>query len=307
MWIAITAGTIVAIALAITIVEYFMAFYNKNDKDVTHEVLSGPDYDDYREKMKELIDNVVDIPFESVEIKSFDGKRLCARFYKGREGAPFHIECHGYKGSGIRDFSGGITLALEKNENVLLIDHRAHGHSEGHTISFGINERRDVLSWAEYLVNRSGTDIRIFLNGVSMGAATVLMASDLPLPSNVVGIVADCPYSSPYEIVKKVTAETVPCPGLFYPFFPVAARLFGGFKLREASAVGSVKNTSIPVLIIHGTGDHFVPIEMSREIKAANPDMVTLVEVEDAPHGLSFIKDYNKYKTAVEEFRGKVL
>ncbi|MCQ2427922.1 MAG: alpha/beta hydrolase [Clostridia bacterium] len=307
MWIAITVGALVAAALTVAAVEYFMAFYNPNKKDVTYDVLSGPDYDIFHDDMIKLIDDVVDIPYETVEIRAFDGKRLFARFYAGNDGAPFHLECHGYKGNGIRDFSGGMQLALEKGDNILLIDHRAHGRSEGHTISFGILERRDVLLWTDYLIRRFGGDIKIYLEGVSMGAATVLMASELQLPPNVVGILADCPYSSPFGIVKKVTAEMVPCPGVFYPFFPVAARLFGRFRLRECSAVEAVKHAKVPILLIHGTGDHYVPFEMSREIKAANPDLITLVEVEGAPHGLSFIKDNDKYRAATEEFRERTL
>lgn len=136
-----------------------------------------------------------------------------------------------------------------------------------------------------------------------MGAASVLMASELPLPENVAGIVADCPYSSPEAIIRRVCAENMPLSGAVMPFVRLAARLFGGFDLRGASAVEAVKHTDIPILLLHGEDDRFVPCSMSREIHAAGRT-TRLVTFPDAGHGLSYIADEARYAAEVEDFIG---
>ena len=293
---------LVIITLAISLWIYFLAFYNKKDRDVSRDVLKGPDYDPFHDEMVEIIDRAIKIPFEEVRITSCDGRSLYGRIYFRKEGAPFHIQFNGYKGNGIRDFSGGMQLALSAGGNVLLVDQRSHGKSDGHTISFGIKERFDVKSWAEFVIDRYGNDTKIFVEGVSMGAGTVLMASDIGLPDNVRGIVADCPYSSPFDIVYDVGKRIIKIAPVIKPFVFTSALIFGHFNIFASSAVKAVKNTNIPILLIHGTGDHFVPFSMSEQIYASNPERITFVSVEGAPHGLSCLKNHQKYETAVKAF-----
>ena len=171
-------------------------------------------------------------------------------------------------------------------------------------MTFGIRERYDVLSWINYVNKRYGESTAVYIEGVSMGAATVLMASDLDLPGNVRGIVADCPYSSPFAIIAEVARKVLHIRYLTYPFIFLSALLFGHFNIFASSPEKAVKKAKVPVLLIHGTGDHFVPYEMSVKIHAANPAAVTFVSVEGAPHGLSCICDFEKYKTAFFDFLG---
>ena len=91
------------------------------------------------------------------------------------------------------------------------------------------------------------------------------------------------------------------------PVVRLAARLIGGFSLREDSPVEAVKRAKIPILIIHGEDDRFVPCSMSREIHAANPDRVQLETFPDAGHGLSYIVDPQRYKRLVTGFEKKIL
>ena len=139
-----------------------------------------------------------------------------------------------------------------------------------------------------------------------MGAGTVLMASDLNLKENVKAIIADCPYSSPKEIIKKVIKVDLRLPSFFYIFVYLGALIFGHFNLEKSSAVKSVSKATVPILIIHGTGDDFVPIEMSYKIKQANSDLVTLIEVPNAPHGLSYLENYDLYYKSMLEFSNKI-
>ena len=141
-----------------------------------------------------------------------------------------------------------------------------------------------------------------------MGAATVLMAADLDLPDNVIGIMADCPYSSPKEIIKTVCTRDMHLPAwLLYPFVKLGARIFGGFDLEESSAVTAVTNAKVPILIIHGEDDRFVPCDMSRAIQKACSDLITLETVPDAGHGLCYMVAPKRYEEVTVNFLEKVL
>ena len=293
-------GFLLILFLIGSFIAFKLAYYNKNDKDITYDVLTGVGYDQYHEQMIELIKGSDVLPYEEVSIKSFDGLVLKGRLYILDEKAPVHIQFHGYRGQAVRDFSGGVRLPMESGHNVLLIDQRAHGKSEGHVITFGIKERKDVLSWIDFVKARFGDDVKIALEGISMGAATVLMASNFDMP-NVKAIFADCPYSSPKEIILKVSRSMKLPDFVSIPLLSFGALLYGHFRWNSESAVKSVKETKIPILIIHGRADRYVPIEMSRKIKEANPSIV-LEEFDDAAHGMSYLVDMDRYKRLVREF-----
>ena len=286
-------------------IAFRLAYYNKNNKDITYDVLTGVGYDQYHDEMIELIRGSDVIPYEQVSVKSFDGLTLKARLYIVNEKAPVHIQFHGYRGQAVRDFSGGVRLPMESGHNVLLVDQRAHGNSEGHVITFGVKERKDVLTWVNYVVDRFGIDTKIALEGISMGAATVLMASNLDMP-NVKAIFADCPYSSPKEITLKVSKEMGLPTFLAYPLLWIGGIIYAHFNLNSESASKSVKDSKYPILIIHGQADRFVPIEMSRKLKAINPN-IELEEFDGAAHGMSYLVDMDRYKRLVKTFMDKYL
>lgn len=269
--------------------------------ELPHSIPNGPQYQDQREYMRHLIDEMLAVPCERICIRSHDGLLLSARYYHHSDSAPLEIEFHGYRGSAIRDFCGGNPLSRAAGRNVLLVDQRAHGESQGHVITFGILERFDVLSWVNYAVSRFGPDVPILLSGISMGAATVLMATELDLPSNVKGVIADCPYSSPKAIIKKVGRDMRLPMDLFYPMVRFSARIFGRFDPNAASAIEAAQSSKIPILLIHGEDDRFVPWDMSREIHAACP-LSELHTTPDAGHGLSFILDRDGYAEVTARF-----
>lgn len=250
-----------------------------------------------------MIKEMNELTFESVFITSFDGVKLYARYYHVRDGALLQIQFHGYRGSALRDFCGGHKLARESGHNILAVDQRAHGKSGGNTITFGINERYDCLSWVNYAVERFGKETPLFLSGVSMGAATVLMASELNLPENVVGIIADSPYSSPEEIIRKVCREDMGLPPAIAMFFiRLGAKVFGHFDLRKADAINAVHHTKIPILLLHGESDLFVPCDMSKIIAENASGQIFRETFPNAGHGLSYIVDPDKYSKITISF-----
>lgn len=295
---------LILLSVLIAWYSYRTAFYSpEKRKEDYYAIPKGEQYEKERQRMLSLIREMDEIPYEAVTISAHDGTKLAARYYHVRDGAPLQIQFHGYRGTALRDFCGGNKLARESGQNTLVVDQRAHSKSGGTTITFGIRERLDCLCWTEYANQRFGSDTPVFLSGVSMGAATVLMASKLELPANVVGIIADCPYSSPEAIIRKVCREDMHLPpALAMPFVLLGARLFGHFDLREASALEAVQHTHIPILLIHGEDDRFVPCDMSREIFDACTAYKIGKTFPGAGHGLSYIVDTHGYEQTVAQF-----
>lgn len=302
-------------AFVLMIITVFIAFlcYKKVftvDKEKIKSPYKFPSSEQY-ERVKDIITSMIDtarkIKCEDVFIKSHDNFLLHGRYYETTKNAPVQIMFHGYRSHPLKDFSGGLKLAVDMGYNVLLVDQRAHGESEGRCLSFGILERYDCLAWSKYIVDRCGENTKIILVGISMGAASVLMASALDLPYNVKGIIADCGYSSPSEIIRKVMRD------LKYPEFPLyrfvklGAKLFGKFDLECASAKEALKNNKIPVLFIHGDDDRFVPCEMSVDNFNACTGQKELCIIPKAGHALSFIAGQEAYIDAVVKFLKKVI
>lgn len=286
---------------------YRMAFHSPAGLRNRIPSTSSPQYDPYRNRMKEIFEELSRRPFETVTIRSRDGLTLSGRYYHTAEGAPLDICFHGYKSHPFTDFSGGSGLCIEMGHNVLLIDQRAHHASEGKAITFGIQERWDALSWVDYAIDWFGSDVKITLYGISMGGATVLMAAGLPLPEQVKGIIADCPYAKAEDIILDVGRKMHYPPGLIRPFLHLGAFLFGGFRLNETDAVRSVQNTKVPIVIIHGEADSFVPCAMSEPVERANPQMVRRYTFPGADHGISYLVDEQRYRRIVTDFAKEIL
>ena len=190
--------------------------------------------------------------------------------------------------------------------NLLLCDQRAHGASQGRFLTFGVRERCDVLSWVTYLAQRLGPEHPMYLSGMSMGATTVLMASCFEFPANVRGIVADCGFTSPWDIMKSVLharCKWLPAAPLLLAL-NVFSTLLGGFSLRECSTTGAVAAAAAkyPILFIHGKADDFVPTRMSQEAYDACASEKRLVLIDGAAHAKSYITDPARVQSALEDF-----
>ena len=303
IWFFIIAVVIISIVLLACRFCYRLAFYSMNEKEQDiYAIPPGKQYEAVADQILELIHEVDQLSYELISITARDGLHLVGRYYHFKDGAPVQILFHGYRGNGKREFSGNNRIAEKLGLNVIVVDERAHGKSGGHTITFGIKERYDCLDWANYAANRFGADTPIILTGVSMGAATVLMASSLPLPESVKAIIADCPYSSPKAIIQKVSADVKLPPKVSYPFVVLGALVFGKFKLWQTSPIEAVRRTRIPILLFHGEDDRFVPCEMSEAIYAACRGPAEMVIVPGAGHALSYLLDTALYEKTVAEF-----
>lgn len=309
LWILL--GILVFLAAATMLIAYLcfrMGFYAPRKKKADSDAIETPEgaiYDPYRPKMEQWVREARQLPRQHFTVQSFDGLTLHGDFFEYAPGAPMELMFHGYRGSAERDLSGGVQRCFKIGRSVLLVDQRCSCRSEGDVITFGIKEHRDCLTWVNFLVDHFGPDVKIILTGISMGGATVLTASGCDLPENVIGILADCPYSSPKEIICKVIKDMGLPPKIFYPFTKLSARIFGKFDLEETSPLEGVKNCRIPVIFFHGESDDFVPCDMSRELFEACASKKKLVTIPGAGHGLSYAVDPEKYLTSLREFFGE--
>lgn len=267
-----------------------------------------PDGDEYRAHTEDMISAIrrADLlDYREYTITSEDGLALCARYYEHKKGAPIELMLHGYRGSARRDMSAGIFRAAKVGHNAFVVDHRASGASEGHVISFGVKESRDCLDWLNFIIKEFGDGVEVMLTGISMGAATVLLCTAQDLPKNVIGVLADCGYSSAKEIIKKVITNMHLPAALLYPFVRLGGIIFGGFDINEADARRAVKSSRVPVIFYHGSDDNFVPCDMSKKNYKACASKKKLVIIPGAPHGLSYLIEPEMYISTFKEFCDK--
>ena len=296
-----------AIVILISYGCYRFAFYVPPRKPLAEDVIEtpkGPAYEPYREKMENWVREARKMPHADVEITSFDGLKLQGRFFEFAPGAPVEIMFHGYRGSAERDMSGGVHRCFKVRRSALVVEQRCSRSSEGNTITMGINEYRDCLKWVDFLIDYLGKDIKIILTGISMGASTVMLAAGEKLPPNVIGVLADCGYTSAKAIMFDVMRKMKLPPKLCYPFVKLGAKLFGHFDLDENAPVEAMKRCTLPVIFFHGEADDFVPCHMSRENYEACAGKKRLVTVPGAGHGLSYAVQPQRYLQELRDFFG---
>ena len=255
---------ILLIPAAVAAASYFcyrLAFsVPEQSREALFEMPDTEQYAPYSAEARQMISDALEIPYKEAVVTSYDGLRLFGKCYIASADAPWLIMLHGYRSGAERDFCGGLKFGIDSGFNVLLVDQRAHGKSEGKCLTFGIKERYDC-------------------------------------------IVADCGYTSPKAIIKKVIRE------MHYPVFPTYAlvrlggMLFGGFDIEEYSAVQAMEKCDIPVLFIHGDDDRFVPCDMGRENhRHCRAEGKKLLIVPNAGHGMSYMSDKRAYLGTVSEF-----
>ncbi len=297
-----------ALTLTAAAITYKNVFFNSDERKSRHwQLPKGEQFEKDYDRMHELIAAAEAVPFEAVSIRSRDGLKLYGRYYQIAEGAPLMLLFHGYRGYALRDFAGAHKICRENGLNMLVVDERAHAKSGGHTMTFGVKERFDILDWVTYARSRFGAQTPMILSGISMGGTAVCMASELNLPPNVKGIISDCAFSSPKEIIMEVCRQHGWPARILWPIAWLGARLFGRVDLTATTAVSAVKHAKVPMLFLHGEDDRFVPCAMSRKIFAACTAKKRIETFPDAGHGVSYLADPERYTRTVLRFAQEVL
>lgn len=289
---------LIFLIIAVLLWAFKTAFMRSDIRLISFE--SGPlaKYKDVFAKSLEYLDG---LKSERVYTKSFDNLKLAASYYNNNSDTTILL-FHGYRSDGRFDFACAVKFYIELGLNVLVVDQRANGESEGRLITFGIKERRDVVTWTRF-INQKYAPRNIFLSGVSMGATTVMMAANLGLPQNVKGIIADCGFTAAPDIIKKVARQAFKINASpILPILNVMCKLFGNFSLYETTTVKALKESNIPIFFIHGKKDGFVPCKMTEESHKAAAAEKYICLVEDADHGISFLVDTDNIQKQITEF-----
>ena len=240
---------------------------------------------------------------ESTEIVGHDGTRLKGRIYYAETPERIIVAMHGWRSTWQNDFGSTVSFYHDNGCTVIFPDQRAQNESGGDYIGFGVLERHDCLLWVKYAVERFGKDIPIYLCGVSMGATTVLMTAGFELPENVKGIIADCGFTSPHDIWEHVLKNNLHLSSrITYPIANYICKKEANFDGEEYSTIEALQSNEIPVLLIHGSSDRFVPLEMTFNNYLATKGKKELLIVPGAGHGMSYVIDPKSYEKAIKGF-----
>jgi len=248
--------------------------------------------------------------FERLTLTSRDGLKLSGYYLPASEPTDkLVILTHGYLGNAKQMGLFGQYYHNDLGYNIFMPDARGHGNSEGDYYGFGWPDRLDLIDWTNDLVKKLGSDTKVAYHGLSMGAATVLMASGAEeLPHQVKAIIADSPYASVYQLF------TYQMNRMFHlPAFPLLdstsalTKIRAGYSFREASARKEIEKTTVPILYIHGKSDTFVPVEMAEDLYRHTSSYAELFLVPGANHGESFALAEDEYKMKVNHFLNRYL
>lgn len=258
---------------------------------------------DYRREKQRCAIRLTEQENEIVEITARDGISLTGHWISQENAKRVIIAMHGWRSSWGNDFGMISDFWAKSGCSVLYAEQRGQGLSGGAYMGFGPIERYDCLNWIRWVTERCGADVPIYLAGVSMGAATVLMASGLELPQNVHGIMADCGFTSPMDIWRHVAKDNL------HLSFRLGGRIAGAMYSRKTkedaadySTLEALQQNTIPVLLIHGSDDHFVPVEMTYANYEVCRAPKKLLIVPGADHAMSYYVDPVAYETAILEF-----
>ena len=293
-----------------TVAEYAIAsyFFNRtmirsNAKRERTQNMAGTDWDRYIPHIRKCKEVLAEMPHEDMYIQSEDGLKLHATFFPCENSKKLVICFHGYTSEGLNDYSTLAIFYRENGYNLLIVDERAHGKSEGTYIGFGCLDRYDAKLWIDTMIQKLGEDCKIVLHGDSMGGSTVLMTTGLELPSQVKAAVSDCAFTSAWDVFSSVLKNMYHLPP--FPLLNISNQMVkrrAGYELDECNAKVEVAKAKIPILFIHGDADSFVPCSMVYELHDVCQTEKKLVVIKGAGHVESCYRDAAEYEGAIKSF-----
>lgn len=269
---------------------------------LSREALNATPYADHYDNIIAADKWIREHGAEDIYIQSYDDLRLHAKWIPVQNPKGTVLLVHGYRSCYLLDFSLVLDVYHNLGFNLLIPDQRSHRQSQGKYITFGVKESRDMLGWLAFHNEFCGK-IPVLLSGMSMGASTVLFMADEDLPENVCGIIADCGFTSPKDILKHVFRKTVHFPaGPIIWVTDLLARIFAGFSLYAKDTRKTLAKSTVPVFMVHGMEDNFVPCDMTRQGYDACTSEKQLLLVAGAGHGVSYFHDQVGYAAALMYF-----
>lgn len=244
---------------------------------------------------------------EEIHISSYDHLQLYGTYIeKYPRSNRVAILIHGYTAA-LPWSSQFASMFMKQGFNILLIDQRSHGQSQGKYTTFGYKEKYDIQAWVDWIVNRKGEDCIIALHGQSLGGGTVLEYAAIHRPQ-VRFIVADCPYSDLTELIRYQVSKLNFLPP--WPFMSLINRRLqrkADFRMEDVSPITVMKSCKLPVLFVHGGADIFVPTRMSIDMFEVKPEPKELLIIDKATHGVAHCRDRQRYEETLSAFSELVL
>jgi pimeloyl-ACP methyl ester carboxylesterase len=248
------------------------------------------------------------LEYADVSFPSRDGLTLRGWWLEGGDANPTIVVVHGSEGNRADPAERMLGIAkdlVSHGYNVLMFDMRGHGESGGEHISAGLHEKNDLLGAIDYVRGR-GIENKIGVLGFSMGAAVCLMAA--PESEEIDAVVADAAYADIVSIIESEFAERSDLPGFFIPIILSMTRNIHDVDFTAIKPEEAVKETSVPVFIVHGEQDEMIPVEHAYRLKEAsqNPDSRLWI-VPEARHADSYLVRPTEYKEQVISFFDEAL
>lgn len=211
------------------------------------------------------------------------------------------VVVHGY-GSASKYMGSYVKMFHEAGYNVLAPDNRSFGMSQGKYAGYGWKDRFDLANWIKQVNQKNGSQSQIGLFGVSMGAATVLYTLGQKL-SNVKFAIADCGYTTISGELSYQLKDMFGLPS--FPIVPTAslyADALAGYNFYQASSKDTLKRSKVPLFIIHGSKDKFVPTKNAYQNYDYAKGPKKLWVVKGAGHAQSYSVAKDKYVTNTTDF-----
>ena len=212
---------------------------------------------------------------------------------------------------GVMDSAAGMGYLAEeyhkKNWDVLCIDLRAHGDSEGKKSTMGVLEADDLVLWVDLLVSVH-KKTAIFLHGVSMGGAAVLMygGNRSHLPDEVMGIVSDSSFASYFKAFSLLINFVVRNRFIAWSIAhgaSLASYTSCGIPFAKMSPLSVVDSITVPLLFFHGENDVLVPIRtVQKMFDKAVQRTNEIVVIPEAPHIGAYFYAPLEYMDKIEQF-----
>ncbi|USS88047.1 alpha/beta hydrolase [Fructilactobacillus hinvesii] len=241
-------------------------------------------------------------PSQTWTQKTKDGLTLKAHYFAAQQ--PTNktvVVVHGY-GSSARKMSSYIKMFHNDGYNVLAPDNRSFGDSQGRYVGYGWLDRTDLANWMKQ-INEYNPRAEIGMFGVSMGASAVMYT--LPLaPKNVKFAIADCGYSSidaelAYELKTMFKMPSFP----ILPLASIYSKVLAKYDFQKANTKQTLKNNQIPLFIIHGDEDQFVPTRFAyQNYRNDKGEHKEIWIVKGAGHAQARSVNPDEYQQRTQEF-----
>ncbi len=206
------------------------------------------------------------LPHQQVALHTSDGLRLRGWFIPNPGSQKAIIGLHGYPAD-----KGDILPAisfLHRDYNLLVFDFRYFGGSDGSYTTAGAREVRDLLAAVRYLQENGIDEIGVW--GFSMGGAVALMGS--AQTGAIRTVVADSSYADLHLMARETYRH------LFVLKYPLAfftgiwAKIFLGVDPKAVSPAKAVRESRIPILLIHSEQDKVIPFLHGVKLREALRD-----------------------------------